>query len=167
MNMASSVIRASATLPVERMGLEPGRTYVLTDLLTDQAVPVTVADLDTLVVDIPAYTSRLYIVDTAAVTAVDPPLAATTAPEEFALEQNYPNPFNGETVLRYRIARESRVRLTVYDLLGREVTTLVDGPKEAGAYSVVFDASRVATGIYVARIEADGLAIARKMLLMR
>jgi len=167
MNMASSVIRASARLPVDRMGLDPGRTYVVTDLLTDQSFPATAADLDTFVVDLPAYTSRLYIVDTAAVTSADEPASTPPVPEEFALEQNYPNPFNGETILRYRVAKEGTVRLAVYDLLGREVATLADGRKEPGVYTVAFDASRLATGMYVARIEAAGRAIVMKMLLMR
>jgi cyclomaltodextrinase / maltogenic alpha-amylase / neopullulanase len=167
MNMASSLIRASARLPVDRMGLDPGRSYVVTDLLTDQSFPATAADLDTFVVDLPPYTSRLYIVDTAAVTAVDDPASTPPVPKEFALEQNYPNPFNGETILQFRIAEEGHVRLVVYDLLGREVATLVDELKEPGGYTVGFDASRLASGMYLARVEAGGRAIVRKMLLMR
>ncbi len=167
MNMASSLIRASARLPVDRMGLDPGRSYVVTDLLTDQSFPATAADLDTFLVDLPAYTSRLFIVDTAAVTGVDDPASTPPVPKEFALEQNYPNPFNGETILQYRIAEEGHVRLVVYDLLGREVATLVDELKEPGGYTVGFDASRLASGMYLARVEAEGRAIVRKMLLMR
>ena len=70
-------------------------------------------------------------------------------------------------ILQYRVAEAGSVRLTVYDLLGREVETLVDERKEPGAYSAAFNASRLATGVYLARIEAGGRSIVRKMLLMR
>jgi pimeloyl-ACP methyl ester carboxylesterase len=95
-------------------------------------------------------------------------------PTSFRLEQNYPNPFNGETVIRYEVGPgraggggRSYVGLKVYDMLGREVATLVDGPLAPGAYEARFAPVRLATGVYVYRLDVDGVLQARKMLYLR
>jgi fibronectin type 3 domain-containing protein len=75
-------------------------------------------------------------------------------PTYFDLAQNYPNPFNPATVIKYQLPAFSTVRLSVYDILGREVATLVDGVKEAGFYTATFDGSKVASGIYFTRLVA-------------
>jgi len=76
-------------------------------------------------------------------------------PEEFALSQNVPNPFNQTTTISYQINANCRVSLKVYDIFGREVTTLVDGMKEAGTYTVSFDGLKLTSGIYIARFVAN------------
>ncbi|HMK39011.1 MAG TPA: T9SS type A sorting domain-containing protein, partial [Bacteroidota bacterium] len=89
-------------------------------------------------------------------------------PTGFSLDQNYPNPFNPSTVIGFRIPGSSEVSLTVYDILGERVATLVEGPKLPGAYQVNFDASRFSSGVYFYRLTADGTLLAsRKMLLLR
>jgi hypothetical protein len=99
---------------------------------------------------------------------------AAEIPREYALEQNYPNPFNPSTVIRYQLPVAGRVRLAVYDLLGREVAVLVDGQKPAGVHSAVFDARRLEgnssglpSGIYLYRMTAGDLVFSRKMLLVK
>ena len=79
---------------------------------------------------------------------------ASTNPKVFALYQNYPNPFNPTTVISYQLAVNSFVTLRVYDNIGREVRTLANGPKNAGNYTVQFDGSGLASGIYFYQIEA-------------
>jgi len=74
-----------------------------------------------------------------------------TQPMEFRLEQNYPNPFNPTTVISYQLPIVSHVTLKVYDMLGREVSTLVDGAKEAGYYSASFNGSKFTSGVYLTR----------------
>jgi hypothetical protein len=74
-------------------------------------------------------------------------------PTAYALSNN-PNPFNPSTVIRYQLPAVSNVKLNVYDMLGREVETLVDGIKEAGYYTTTFNASRLPSGIYFARFTA-------------
>jgi photosystem II stability/assembly factor-like uncharacterized protein len=104
-----------------------------------------------------------------------------SVPGGFVLEQNFPNPFNPVTTLVYAVAGsgrnaavgresgagESRVRLAVYDLLGREVAVLVDGKTAPGIYSVTFDAGALASGVYVYRLVAGPYVASRKMILTR
>jgi hypothetical protein len=77
-------------------------------------------------------------------------------PKTYALYQNYPNPFNPTTAIGYQLSAVSHVTLKVYDVLGREVATLVDGQQNAGVYKVSFDGSRFASGVYFYRIVAEG-----------
>ena len=73
-------------------------------------------------------------------------------PEKFELFQNYPNPFNPTTTICYQLTRDSKVNLKVYNLLGQEVATLVDGEKQAGYHQELFDASRHSSGMYIYRL---------------
>jgi hypothetical protein len=88
-------------------------------------------------------------------------------PEIFALLQNYPNPFNPTTVISYKLPVNSYVTLKVYDLLGREVATLVDETKDAGSYSVQWNASGFSSGIYFYRLEANEKREIKKMSLIK
>ena len=88
-------------------------------------------------------------------------------PATFALDQNYPNPFNPTTVVSFQVPVVSNVRLTVYDILGREVTTLVNEKKAPGMYSVSFDAAGLSSGVYFCRLTAGAYHDAKKMLLLR
>ena len=82
---------------------------------------------------------------------------AGEVPREFTLEQNYPNPFNPGTVIRYRLQKSCDVRLSVYDVLGREVSVLVDAKRDAGAHEVEFNGSHLASGVYLYRLQARPL----------
>ena len=88
-------------------------------------------------------------------------------PDKFVLEQNYPNPFNPTTNLRFTIAELRLVTLKVYDMLGREVATLVNERKEAGVYSLQFDGSGLASGVYLYRLQAGEFTQTRKLLLLK
>jgi hypothetical protein len=95
-------------------------------------------------------------------------------PARMKLEQNYPNPFNPTTTIGYTVGGVGRqssvvsyVRLSVYDMLGREVAVLVDGMQAAGDYSVTVDASGLSSGMYVYRLTAGGSMATRRMLLVR
>jgi|GEM_PF-322117 len=85
-------------------------------------------------------------------------------PTTFSVEQNFPNPFNPSTVIKYQIPSASKVTLKVFDALGKEVTTLVNGYKEAGMYQAVFDATRYASGIYIYRLQAGSFIDSKKMI---
>ena len=83
----------------------------------------------------------------------------------FELEQNYPNPFNPSTLIAYSIPQEGFVSLNIYNLLGEKVATLVNSIQEAGRYEVSFDASSLASGIYVYSLKSGSSLTSRKMLL--
>lgn len=99
-------------------------------------------------------------------TDVEPP-ADAAIPASFALEQNYPNPFNPTTMVRYQVPVTSDVRLIVYDVLGREVASLVNQVQAAGTYTVTFDAAGLASGLYLCRLQSGSEIFTRKMLLIK
>ncbi len=88
-------------------------------------------------------------------------------PARFELLQNYPNPFNPSTTLSFVIGSSSLVTLKVYDVLGREVATLVNEVKQPGEYSVRWDAAQLSSGVYFARLSAGAFTETKKILLMR
>jgi arabinogalactan endo-1,4-beta-galactosidase len=88
-------------------------------------------------------------------------------PYRYVLSQNYPNPFNPTTTIRFEIAATSYVSLHVYDVLGRDVATLVNEKKSAGRYHAVFDGSKLASGIYFYRLTAGSTSEVRKMVLVK
>ncbi len=83
------------------------------------------------------------------------------------LDQNYPNPFNPSTQIRFALRASHHTRLTVYDVVGREVAVLVNGVMPAGAHSVSFDASNLSSGVYLYKLEAGGQVLTRRMTLMK
>jgi len=88
-------------------------------------------------------------------------------PRDFTLMQNYPNPFNPSTVIRYGIAQQSPVSLTVYNLLGQQVVNLVDEVQSAGYYEVTFDAGRLASGVYLYRLQAGDYVETKKLMFLK
>ena len=112
-------------------------------------------------------TARLF--STGVLLAVAPP---PEVPKVFSLEQNYPNPFNPSTTISYDLPKSSRVKLVIYDVLGRVVATLVDGVQTANRYRVVWNATNVSTGVYFYRLTAKGtdggdFTSVKKLLLMK
>ena len=90
-----------------------------------------------------------------------------TVPGEFKLQQNYPNPFNPQTHLRFTIGNFQFVSLRVFDVVGREVVTLVNENLTAGEYDVWFDGTKLSSGVYFYRLTAGGMVWTRKMVLER
>jgi hypothetical protein len=88
-------------------------------------------------------------------------------PAAFALAQNYPNPFNPSSVIRYQVSETRNVRLSVYDVLGREVALLVNESKPPGVYSVTFSSVGLASGVYFYRLQAGSFTETRKMILTK
>jgi hypothetical protein len=88
-------------------------------------------------------------------------------PSGLRLSQNYPNPFNPTTTIEYSVANRGFVRLRVFDLLGREVATLVSETLAPGTYTAAWDAADQATGTYVYRLEAEGRVMSGRMVLLR
>jgi hypothetical protein len=99
------------------------------------------------------------------VTSIDELFAET--PQTIRLDQNYPNPFNPLTTIRYGLPHKSHVTLTVFNTLGQQVATLVEGEQEAGYHEVKFDASGLSSGVYFYRLTAGSYVETKKLLLVR
>jgi hypothetical protein len=95
------------------------------------------------------------------------PMHGDEVPMRFALEQNYPNPFNPTTNIGFRISDFGFVSLRVFDVLGREVETLVNEQMQPGSYSVQLNANSLASGVYLCTMQTAGFMQTRKMLLMK
>ncbi|MGA2669784.1 MAG: T9SS type A sorting domain-containing protein, partial [Ignavibacteria bacterium] len=88
-------------------------------------------------------------------------------PSSYVLSQNYPNPFNPTTNITYSIPKAGNVKLTIFDVLGREVSVLVNEVKSPGTYNVDFNASNIGSGVYFYRIEAGDFSAVKKMVLVK
>jgi hypothetical protein len=88
-------------------------------------------------------------------------------PEKYVLEQNYPNPFNPSTTIRFQILNSSQVKLKVFDIVGREVATLVDERLQPGSYETTFNAKGLASGVYLYRIQAGNFVETKRLILLK
>jgi hypothetical protein len=91
----------------------------------------------------------------------------TVKAKSFSLEQNYPNPFNPSTTISYSIPKPSYVELKVFNMLGREISTLVNKEQQAGSYKTQFDGSSLPSGIYVYTIKAGEFRSSKKLMLIK
>lgn len=88
-------------------------------------------------------------------------------PTDYSLEQNYPNPFNPMTKIRYSVPFTDRINISIYNILGEMVTTLVNQIQEAGRYEIKFDATQFASGIYIYRMETSNYSSVKKMIVIK
>jgi len=88
-------------------------------------------------------------------------------PMKYSLEQNFPNPFNPETQINYSVAKNGFVKISVFDLLGREISVLVNEVKNAGYYSVNLNASNLSSGVYFYRMSCNGFVDTRKLTFIK
>ena len=88
-------------------------------------------------------------------------------PNSFELKQNYPNPFNPTTTIEYQVPVQTFVTLKIYNMLGKEVATLVNKNEPTGKYSVNFNASSLSSGVYLYRIKADNYSQAKKLIVLK
>jgi hypothetical protein len=90
-----------------------------------------------------------------------------TIPTKYSLTQNYPNPFNPTTNINFTLPKAGNVTLKVYDIMGREIATLVNGYQAAQTYHVQFDGSSLASGVYFYTLHTDNFTQTKKMILMK
>jgi hypothetical protein len=110
----------------------------------------------------------IYMADNMRVTQLNvSAISEDRLPELFTLEQNYPNPFNPSTSIPFALPTSSRVSLTVYNMLGQRVLTLVDEVKPAGVYEVKFNAVKLSSGMYVYRIQAGDFVAIKKLIFLK
>ncbi|MFA6980353.1 MAG: S8/S53 family peptidase [Ignavibacteriaceae bacterium] len=113
------------------------------------------------------YLDDIEIVTGSIVTSVKDQEYKQAIPSAYVLEQNYPNPFNPATTINYQLPKSGNVTLKIFDMLGNEVMTLVNGQKEIGKYTVQFDASSLASGMYVYQLRVNDYTSTKKMLLLK
>ena len=101
------------------------------------------------------------------ITAISPDDPQQTIPDKFSLDPAYPNPFNPTTTIRYALPQASNVRLTVYNMLGRQIKVLVNQQQKAGMHEVTFHSNQLSSGTYIYRIEAGDFIKVRKMTLLK
>lgn len=94
-------------------------------------------------------------------------LTNTNIPDEYALLQNYPNPFNPSTTIRFALPSAGEVRLVLYDLLGRQVATLIAEHRQAGYHDVVFDGGQLSSGVYIYQIRAGDFVETKRLMLIK
>lgn len=88
-------------------------------------------------------------------------------PLHFGVSQNYPNPFNPKTKIKYQIPKSSFVNLKIFDIIGREVITLVNEEKQMGYFEIDFDGSNLPSGVYFYRLQAGAFKETKKLILMK
>ncbi len=125
--------------------------YVTFQLQTMAVNPVSIAEIE------------IYGIPATIVSVPEP----SDKPAAYSLSQNYPNPFNPSTEIRYSIRAASKVELTIYNILGQKIITLVNAQKAAGNYSVKFDASRFSSGVYFYSLKAGDFYETKKMILLK
>ncbi len=106
----------------------------------------------------------VFLFDAAPLTGMQ---SSSRLPNYFALEQNFPNPFNPQTTIRFRLPVSAKVSLTVFNILGQKVSTLIDRTMPAGQHQVVFDGSRLASGVYWYRLKTSRKVETKKMILLK
>lgn len=114
-----------------------------------------------------SYPTAYYSVKTSGISCGSVSVENESIPNTFQLQQNYPNPFNPSTNIKFEIPQASKVSLTVYNMLGQRVATLVNEQRPAGFYELSFDASALASGTYIYRLEAGGKVATQKMMLIK
>jgi flagellar hook assembly protein FlgD len=98
---------------------------------------------------------------------VEPEIADIQLPEHYALHNNYPNPFNPQTTIQYQLKSAGNVKLEVYDLTGKLVQTIVDEYKQAGNYTIIWDARNVSSGIYLYRLQTKEFVSTKKCIKLK
>jgi len=153
-------------------GIQDSQYYYVNDLYTNTRWQVQGSSLVSVPFTVPAFGTGIYTISTTADSvAIENPLLdvhdGSARPSKFVLSQNYPNPFNPATNIEFSIAKFGPVQIKVYDMLGREVATIVDENLQPGAYTRAWNAGNLASGVYFYRLVTPSFLAVKKMMLIR
>ena len=95
------------------------------------------------------------------------PIGTATVPQSYSLAQNYPNPFNPSTIITFDVAKTQRVKLAVYDMLGKEIEVIANDVMSPGSYRATFAGASYPSGVYYYRLVTEGFSETKKMLLVK
>jgi len=156
------------TVDLSNLAYDGSSTYFLTDLISGQVYSVSPSSRANYALTLENYQARVfyYGLDSVSVVSVDDN-QTSMLPSEYKLYQNYPNPFNPSTKIKYQVKEAGKVVLKLYDILGSEVTTLVNEEKNPGTYQVDFNASSLSSGVYFYRMQAGNFVSVKKLILMK
>ncbi len=167
-NMADEETAVTIRLTAEALGLAEAATIVFTDLFTGETFVVAREELEAVPLVLPGSTTGLYAVAEA---AVEVPTSTVLPPEVVAdglrLAPNYPNPFRTETTIVFEVPQGGPVRLSVYDLLGREVAVLLDRRVAPGRHAATLDARHLPSGVYFVKAEYSGQVAVQAVQVVR
>ncbi|MGB5289285.1 MAG: T9SS type A sorting domain-containing protein, partial [Ignavibacteriaceae bacterium] len=163
-NIAQNNFVMKQPLPINLMGSSGGFTKILERSPDGEIIQRVV--LAGGITDGPALTNQTWIF-TDTVNVSDVSEISNTIPQDYSLSQNYPNPFNPTTNIEYSIPEASFVQLKVYDILGNEVTELVNEVQSDGTYRADFSGSNLASGLYIAKLQAGSYHKTIKMSLLK
>jgi hypothetical protein len=139
------------------------------DLFADTSLQVSASNINSVTFKLSGYEAKVYSLQKYNITSVS---GNQNIVYQYKLEQNYPNPFNPSTVITYSLSRPGNVRVTIYDMLGREVTTLVNQAQNSGIYRVTWSGKNssgesVSSGIYFYSINSGSFVSTKKMILLK
>jgi cyclomaltodextrinase len=168
-NFYGSEVNLNLKVPVDSLHLDAGKTWYANDLLNNTSQQVTPALLSNFSVDLSPYQSQVIIIGNSPYTAVKDQYQFPTS---YKLLQNYPNPFNPTTTISYEIPYTGKVKLLIYDILGRKIATLVDKFQQPGIYKVVWNGKNgfgqsAASGIYFYQLQSENFINVKKMILLK
>jgi hypothetical protein len=140
------------TVTVDKFGYKSTSSVTLSPSYDAQGNPVTAST---------SFTIQNEVVVTDVITRM------STVPTEYRLEQNYPNPFNPSTTINFTVPKSERLSLTIYNILGQRVASLIDGFTPAGSYSVQWNAAQLSTGVYFYHLKSGDFSSVKKMMLVK
>ncbi len=154
-------------------GVQSGQNYYLNDLLTNSYSIVSGNALSNIQLTLEPYGSAVFTVSLTRDTISLPPIVSAgygsknEFPTKFLLYQNYPNPFNPSTFIEFELPYRTKVKLIIYDSLGREIKTLIDAELDAGKHRVRFDSNGLPSGVYFYKLIGDRFNDVKKMVLIK
>jgi glycosidase len=163
-NPTENALSVDLALPVNLLDIDAATTYYLTDQVAGDVYEVEGSELASVSIDMPATSTRILVLDDEIVDVGTDKTPHEALPMQVRLDQNYPNPFNPSTVISFSLPQAGEAGLRVFDVLGREIMILVDQRLPAGRHDVPFDASGLASGIYIYRLEFGGRVVTKQML---
>jgi len=166
LNLQDEYALTTLALPMNELNLDVDKTYYLTEQLSGQVYSGKPSELDTLSTVMLGYQAKMFVLADSIVT-VDTKPKPIPLPAKISLAQNYPNPFNPITTIRYALPESGDVTLTVYDISGRRVSTLVKTYQTEGNHTAQFNGNEFPSGMYFYRLVTGEYSLTKKMILLK
>ncbi|MEG8989734.1 alpha-amylase family glycosyl hydrolase [Ignavibacteria bacterium 4148-Me] len=167
LNLSFVNTESSMKLPINKLNLDSAQCYYITNLLDGKTITGKSNELSNINLKLGPYECQIYLLTDTVVTIVSAEDNKYIIPKSLWLSQNYPNPFNPSTSIDYYLPDNGNVKLSVYDLLGKEISTLFNEYKTAGYYRINFEPDRLSSGVYFYSLEFNGNKLTRKMLFLK